>query len=187
MAIDKKINQLHKLINTTKPIRNLCLGLLTSLTFLPIVAHASNEGYRYIRVRHSDKCLHVNGNQGIGNGVAATQWQCVDQNNLKWKLEAAPGGNDYYFIRSKFSDKCLQIDGASMDNGAAVTQWDCVNQNNVKWKFVSAGEGYFYIKAKHSDKCLQVDGGSLENGARISQWDCVNQSNVKWKVGQIVN
>jgi hypothetical protein len=187
MAIDTKVNRLHKLLNHRKPIRNLFLGLLTSLTFIPVVAHASNDGYRYIKVKHSDKCLHVNGNQGIGNGVAATQWQCVDQNNVKWKLEQAPGGNGYYFIKNKFSDKCLQVNEASLANGAPITQWDCVNQNNVKWKFVSAGEGYFYIQAKHSNKCLQVNEASLENGVPITQWDCVNQNNVKWKVGQIVD
>ncbi|HDN27245.1 MAG TPA: hypothetical protein ENG03_09165 [Thioploca sp.] len=33
-------------------------------------------------------CLHVHGG-GNANGANITQWDCVDQNHLKWQLELA--------------------------------------------------------------------------------------------------
>ena len=70
------------------------------------------------------------------NSVPITQWECIDQANVKWREE--PLGNGYSYIRSEQTDKCLHQHGGTNKNGGAITQWDCVNQPNVQWKFVSA-------------------------------------------------
>jgi hypothetical protein len=63
-----------------------------------------------------------------------SQWDCVNQDNVKWSLVSV--GNGYYFIKAKHSGKCAQVNGASQSNGAVISQWDCVDQNNVKWRLV---------------------------------------------------
>jgi hypothetical protein len=167
-------------------MRKLLLGLLSSFALFPIAADAQViSQYSFVRAKHSNKCLHVNGDQGLGNGVPVTQWQCVNQNNVKWQLVPVPGEVGYYFFKVKFSDKCAQVNGLSQQNGAAITQWDCVNQDNVKWRLAPAGDGYYYLIAKHSNKCLQVNELSQANGAPITQWDCVDQPNVQWKLQSI--
>ena len=163
------------------------MALVSVLTFSTIAVNAQPSGDIsitdhadiYIRAKHSNKCLHIMGG-AQQNGILATQWDCIRQNNVIWKLYAAPNDPGFYFIQVKSSNKCLQVDGASQANGARISQWDCVNQPNVKWKFFSAGNGYYYIRAKHSNKCFQVNGASLANNAAITQWDCVNRPNVHW-------
>ncbi|MBD2199974.1 MULTISPECIES: RICIN domain-containing protein [Calothrix] len=149
---------------------------------LPITAEAQSSEYYILRAKHSDKCFHVVGDRGTGNGVPITQYECVDQPNLQWKLEKASGEPGYYFIRSRWSGRCAQVVELVQQNGAAITQWDCVNQDNVKWSLDKPGNGYYFIKAKHSNKCAQVVELSQNNGAAITQWDCVNHDNVKWKL-----
>jgi hypothetical protein len=156
------------------------LGLALTLTFFSVPVDAQPAGDIFVRAKHSDKCLHIReGSQG--NGLPATQWECIRQNNVLWRFVQVPREPGFYFIKVKSSDKCIQVNGQSKENGAVISQWDCVNQNNVKWSLARASDGYYYIKAKHSNKCLQVNGASQDNNAPITQWDCVNQPNVQWK------
>jgi hypothetical protein len=138
----------------------------------------------FIRAKHSDKCLHIT-TGAQDNGLQATQWDCIKQNNVVWRLKPVPNDPGFYFIQVKSSDKCIQVDELSQANGARISQWDCVNQDNVKWKIVRANDGYNYIKAKHSNKCFHVHEASQANNAAITQWDCVNQPNVQWKIQRV--
>jgi Ricin-type beta-trefoil lectin domain-like len=134
--------------------------------------------YYYIRAKHSKKCLHQHGGV-LDNGAPITQWDCVDQENVQWRIEPSPT-KGYYYIKARHSDKCAHQHGGTYGDGDPITQWECVNQGNVKWKIVSAGKGYYYIKAQHSGKCMHVHGGGSGNGDPITQWSCINQPNVQW-------
>lgn len=152
----------------------LMLGILT-----PTAAMAADDVF--LKARHSDKCAQVDGGSA-DNGANISQWDCLDQNNVKWTWVET--GNGYVFLKAKHSGKCAQVDGASQANGANISQWDCLNQDNVKWQFKLVqtvnGQRYYNVVNKASGKCMQVNENSNANGANISQWDCVNQDNVKW-------
>lgn len=134
--------------------------------------------YYYIRARHSNKCLHQHGGV-LDNGAPLTQWDCVDQTNVQWRIEPSPTPG-YYFIKARHSDKCAHQHGGTYNNGDPITQWSCVNQSNVKWRITPAGSGYYYIQVQHSGKCMHVHGGGSGNGDLITQWSCINQPNVQW-------
>jgi hypothetical protein len=135
--------------------------------------------YYYIRAKHSNKCLHQHGGT-TGNGDPITQWDCVDQGNVQWRIEPSPDKN-YYYIKARHSDKCAHQHGGTTGNGDPITQWECVNQGNVKWRLIPAGKNYFHIQAQHSKKCMHVHGGGSANGAAITQWSCIDQANVLWR------
>lgn len=132
----------------------------------------------FIRNKHSGRCAQVAGASNA-NSAGITQWDCVQQDNVKWTVVDAGGG--FFFIKAKHSNKCMQVADASTANGGVVTQWDCVAQDNVKWEFLHRGKGIYNIKARHSEKCLQVAGSSSSNGAKLSQADCKEQDNMKWQ------
>jgi hypothetical protein len=137
----------------------------------------------YIRAKHSGKCLHQHG-ATYGNGDPITQWDCVDQPNVQWKLEMSSEANRY-FIKVRHSGKCAHQHGATYENGDAITQWDCIEQPNVRWSFIPAGGDYYYIKVQHSGKCMHVHGGGNDNGAAITQWECINAPNVLWSLDPV--
>ena len=62
---------------------------------------------------HSDKCAQVNG-ASAENGATISQWDCLEQDNVKWVL--ADAGDQHYFIKAKHSGKCMQVAAASHDN-----------------------------------------------------------------------
>jgi hypothetical protein len=134
--------------------------------------------YYYIRAKHSNKCLHQHGGV-LDNGAPLTQWDCVDQGNVQWRIEPSPSPG-YYFIKARHSDKCAHQHGGTYNNGDPITQWDCVDQANVKWRIIPAGNNYYYIKVQHSGKCMHVHGGGWGNGDLITQWSCIDQPNVQW-------
>jgi hypothetical protein len=156
--------------------RNLLLGLGVATSCL-----ATSQENIFLRAKHSGKCAQVNG-ASTANGIAVSQWDCLDQSNVKWSWIEVDNG--YVFLKAQHSNKCAQVDGASPANGAKISQWDCVNQDNVKWALKpvgsSNGSKYYNIVNKATGKCMQVEGAANANGAKISQWDCVDQDNLKW-------
>ena len=139
---------------------------------------ASVGGTYFVVAKHSGKCLHQLG-ATQGNGDRITQWDCVNQPNVK--LEEVSAGDGYVFLKFQHSGKCVHQQGATQGNGDPITQWDCVNQPNVKLKKVLASDGYFFLKFQHSGKCVHQQGATQGNGDPITQWDCVDQPNVQWK------
>jgi murein DD-endopeptidase MepM/ murein hydrolase activator NlpD len=130
-----------------------------------------------IQAMHSDKCAQVNG-ASAGNGATISQWDCVDQQNVRWRLVDA--GDQHVFIKAQHSGKCMQVAGASHDNGAPITQWECGNQDHFRWKVERVPPLGYYLRAKHSGKCAHVQGGSTVNGGIVAQWDCFFQDNLRW-------
>ncbi|HJQ60998.1 MAG TPA: RICIN domain-containing protein, partial [Vineibacter sp.] len=67
----------------------------------------------------------------LENGAPITQWDCVNQANVYWRL--APADNNLYYIVNRASGKCMHVHGGKNENGALITQWECINQYNLKW------------------------------------------------------
>jgi len=135
--------------------------------------------YLFIRAKHSGKCLHQLG-ATQGNGDRITQWDCVNQPNVK--LEKISAGDGYFFLKFAHSGKCVHLHGASAENGAAITQWECIDQPNLKWREEPVGDGYSYLRSVQTNKCIHQQGATQGNGDPITQWDCVDQPNVQWKL-----
>ena len=153
----------------------------TSLAYIVLAADAPRANaadYVYLVNKNSKKCLHQHG--GINsNGAPITQWDCINQSNVK--LEKIPANNGSFFLRFAHSGKCVHLHQASNKNSVPITQWECIDQANVKWREEPLGNGYSYIRSEQTDKCLHQHGGTNKNGGAITQWDCVNQPNVQWK------
>jgi Ricin-type beta-trefoil lectin domain-like len=153
------------------------------LSVIPFAPNAHAATVQYIQSQHSGKCLHIPGNDPA-NGVQLTQWDCISQSNVQWRVEYV--GDGLYEIKSHATGKCAQVNEGSNANGAVISQWDCVDQPNVKWKLQRASGEYYYIINEQTGKCLHLHGGSIgravSNNSPITQWKCVNQSNVKWRI-----
>jgi hypothetical protein len=144
-------------------------------------------GYYKIVSRSSGKCLAVN-NNGIANGDDIVQWEWLNYDNFKWKLQpvalSAPLANGAYTIRAKHSNKVMSVAGSSSANGATLEQWANVCQDNEKFnlRFTSAG---YTIKPVYNTKHLTVSNQSVANGAAIVQWDSLGQSNQFYEIADL--
>jgi Ricin-type beta-trefoil lectin domain len=146
---------------------------------LPAITLAQESAPVYIQAQHSNKCLHVPG-PGSNNGLQLTQWSCISQANVQWKIQRV-GNSGEYRIKSVSTGKCAQVNNASAANGAIISQWDCVDQPNVLWVSRPLEDGYSHIINSQTGKCLHVDGATQNNNGKITQWDCANLPNIKWK------
>jgi hypothetical protein len=145
---------------------------------LPAGAPAAGaQEYYFIKARHSGKCLHQHGGT-FGNGDRITQWDCVEEPNVK--LQKVPAGGDTFFLKFAHSGKCVHLHGDSAANGTPITQWDCIDLPNVKWREQPVGGGYVYLRSASTGKCIHQHGGTQGNGDPITQWDCVDEPNVQW-------
>jgi hypothetical protein len=164
---------------TKKVLQFLSIGASLLASTTPFAPSAQANSGQYIVAQHSGKCLHVHGG-GDANGTQLTQWDCIPQGNVQWRI--IPIGRGLHHIRSVGTGKCAHVHGGGNENGALITQWDCIRQGNVQWRLVPTGDGYYHIKNAQSGKCLHVHGGGNENAALITQWDCIQQGNVKWQI-----
>lgn len=96
----------------------LLLTATTSLTQFVEPANAE-QNFFYLVSKHSDKCAQVNG-ASLENGIPITLWDCVNQNNVKWRRVDA-GNGDFYLV-AKHSDKCLHVQGGGLENDAQITR-----------------------------------------------------------------
>jgi hypothetical protein len=138
---------------------------------------ASAQEFYFIKAKHSGKCLHQHGGT-YGDGDRITQWDCVDEPNVK--VQKVPAGDDTFFLKFWHSGKCVHLHGGYPANGTPITQWQCLNLPNVKWREQDAGDGYVYLRSVATDKCIHQHVGTQGNGDPITQWDCVDEPNVQW-------
>jgi Ricin-type beta-trefoil lectin domain-like/O-Glycosyl hydrolase family 30/Bacterial Ig domain/HYR domain len=136
------------------------------------------DGLYRIKVKHSGKYMQVN-NASNNNGAALTQWQFVDQDNLKFMVRKK--GFDY-MITPKYNEKLLTIANQSQTNGALLTQSDDIGYDHQRFYIIPDAEsGYYRIVTKHSNKHLAVLANSQLNGGSIVQWTSLNGDNFKWQ------
>jgi len=134
-------------------------------------------------VKHSGKCAQVDG-ASKDDGANISQWDCVDQDNVKW-LRVTREDGLLAFINMA-SIKVMQVDGASMESGANVSQWEVKpDQQGALWRPEDAGDGLVLLVNGSSGKCLGVADGSDENGGNIVQLDCAREENMEWQIQEL--
>ena len=155
----------------------MAVAAMAALLLLAWAPAAGAQEYYFIKARHSGKCLHQHGGT-YRNGDPITQWDCVEEPNVK--LQKVPAGGDTFFLKFAHSGKCVHLHGDLAANGTPITQWDCIDLPNVKWREQPVGGGYVYLRSASTDKCIHQHGGTQGNGDPITQWDCVDEPNVQW-------
>lgn len=130
-------------------------------------------GFYKIVSRSSGKCLSVN-NSGTANGDDVVQWDWLNTDNFKWKLNPvalpSPLSNGTYTIKAKHSNKVMSVAGESTANGAVIEQWANVCQDNEKFVLQFSSAGYS-IKPVYNSKLVSISNQSVGNGAAVVQWD----------------
>ncbi|QQZ29688.1 RICIN domain-containing protein [Thiothrix subterranea] len=164
-------------------MKNTTLALLAislSATTITTTAYADHpDGLYYIKAQHSGKCVHQHGSTNAEGGNV-TQWDCVDQPNVR--IEKVTAGGPYFTLRFQHSGKCLTVEGDSDKNGANIIQATCDAgaPRNQTWMEVP-GEGKFVKIQSSIGHCLHQHGNTQGNGDNITAWECVDQPNVRFE------
>jgi hypothetical protein len=138
-----------------------------------------------IRFVHSGKCAHVYG-AGTANGTPISQWDYVDQANLKWRFVPIKakkewrGPNNFarsgkrFYLQSALGPVAHLQGGVAHDN-APVTCWDKNthgHQANLQWTLSHAPNGAYYIhSAVDPNFVFHQHGATHENNGAISVWN----------------
>jgi len=139
--------------------------------------HVGGEYYA-LRYSHSGKCVHVHGG-ATGNDTPITQWDYVDQANLKWRFIPIYGGWEVFnggrfFLQSALGP-VAHVHGGQASNGAKVSVWDHRthgHQANLQWTLADAGNGEYYIQSAIDPSfVMHQHGGNSNNGGEITLWD----------------
>lgn len=156
------------------------LGVCFYMLFFATAVQADSPTYYYIQAQHSGKCVHQH--QGIkDNGGLVTQWECLNQGNVK--LEKIALGSGYFFLRFSHSKKCLTVRDDVIANGIPLIQYECVEgaPRNQTWREVKTDTPP-YVKIESAlGTCLHQTGGILSNGGELSTWECIDQANLRWQ------
>jgi hypothetical protein len=124
----------------------LAIGL--SMTTLAPTAYADHpDGLYYIKAQHSGKCVHQQDATTVDGGKV-TQWDCVDQPNVK--IEKVTLGGGYFWLRFQHSNMCVTVAGSGRTNDTAIIQSACADGGlpNQTWLEVP-GQGK-YVKIQSS-------------------------------------
>jgi peroxiredoxin len=141
--------------------------------------HIGN-GLWAIRYVHSGKCIHVHGG-GTANGTQISQWDYVNQPNLRWRIIPVDPSPQYFAITGKrfYLQSQLghvaHVHGGQAHNEANITLWDKNthgHQANLQWFITDAGNGqYFLESAVDRNFVLHQWGNSQNNGEKCTLWD----------------
>jgi hypothetical protein len=112
----------------------------------------------------------------MSNGAHIHQWDWVNANNQKWRIESL--GSGLYKVTSYSSGKALDVSAASTADGAILNQWDYVGAANQKWQIEDLGGGNYRLIASHSGKVIHI--GSTTNGTKFVQSTWNNSNNQKF-------
>lgn len=133
-----------------------------------------------IRFAHSGKYAHVHGG-GTANDTKVTQWDWVEQNNLKWyifpvdPIKALANTGRRVFVRSAVGDVVMHVSGGGAHNEAHITTWSRAthgHQANLQWTIETAPGGHFFLaSAVDPAFVLHQSGGVHTNGGACSLWD----------------
>jgi hypothetical protein len=155
-------------------------GVCFYMFFFATVTQADSPTYFYVQAQHSGKCVHQQGSIK-GNGGLVSQWECLNQGNVK--LEKVALGSGYFFLRFPHSNKCLTVRDDVIANGIPLIQYECIEgaPRNQSWREVKTDTPP-YVKIESSlGTCLHQTGGILSNGGELSAWECIDQPNVRWQ------
>lgn len=160
-------------------------ALLGTAWMMTAVAQPVPESVFYLKAQHSGKCAHQHG-ASQAEGAAVTQWECVDQPNVR--IEKIPAGSGYFFLRFQHSGKCLTVEGDKRTNGTPIIQQTCNYAGPVGQTWMQLpGEGKYVKFQSTTGLCLHQHGNTTNNGDPITGWECVDQPNVRWEIVPYAN
>jgi len=152
----------------------------------------------YIKFVHSGKCAHVHGG-GKANNTPITQWDAVDQPNLKWRFAAYGAEAVVAVNHGNLNPRTLapntrvnilsgvgtymHVQGGKAGEGVDITTWELVDQSNLQWQIqpVAGKPGYFFVSsAIDPNFVLHQHGNSKNNGDKCTLWNrnAANQPNM---------
>ncbi|MGW0822056.1 RICIN domain-containing protein [Streptomyces sp. NPDC002845] len=144
----------------------------------------TNDGYRRLVARHSDKCADVS-SASTADGAQIVQSDCGAGQSQQWQLRDV--GSGYVRLVARHSDKCADVSSASTANGAQIVQSDCGAGQSQQWQLRDVGSGYVQLVARHSGKCADVASVSTSNGARLIQYSCGTGQNQQWSISPLTS
>jgi len=143
------------------------------------------DGYFKIIFVHSNKCVHVFGG-GRANGTKISQWEFVNQANLKWSFHPEPAyqgpaqGVDPWtaarhgmklFVRGADGGNMHLHGGKAADN-APITIYETLNQPNLMWTIQHSPHGGFWIcSVTDQNFVVHQFGATNDNDGAISVWN----------------
>ncbi|WP_028490415.1 RICIN domain-containing protein [Thiothrix lacustris] len=151
-----------------------------SVVVLTTAAYADQpDGLYYLKAQHSGKCVHQHGATNAEGGNV-TQWDCVDQPNVR--IEKVTAGGSYFTLRFQHSGKCLTVEGDGDQNGTNIIQETCdpLAPRYQTWMELP-GQGKFVKIQSSIGLCLHQHGATMGNGDNITAWECVDQPNVRFE------
>ena len=138
------------------------------------------DGTYFIRVRHSQQFLDVNGG-GDNNGASIIQATFDGSARQQWVVENL--GNNQYRIARSDNGKVIDVAAFRTDDGANVHQWTYNNTSNQKWLLEPEENTYFRIKGLQSNLDLEVADNNQTSGAnvQIGNRETNNHFNQLWE------
>ena len=100
----------------------------------PLTAPVRAPAYYEILIRHSGKCVDVQG-ASRANSARVIQYTCHRGANQQWRPVPISGG--YYELVARHSGKCLDVRGASRANSTPLIQYTCHRGANQQFGFVA--------------------------------------------------
>jgi len=144
----------------------------------------SGDGFWFIKFVHSGKNIHVSG-AALANGTPITQWETVNQPNLKWKF--LPAGSDPHSpanygahgVGAKVAIQSgvgtfMHVHGGVPADGTKITAWSWVDQANLKWHIeaVPGKPGFFFLSSVANPQfVLHQLGANSNNGGECTTWN----------------
>jgi len=133
---------------------------------------------------HSGKCLHVTG-ASTANDAAVTQWDSVNQANLKWRFLPAGDnpshpssfvghGNHVRLAVQSQLGTYLHVAGGHAGDNTRISTWTWVDQANLKWHIepVVGKPGFFHlVSATNPNYAVHQEGAKNDNGGPCTTWN----------------
>lgn len=156
-------------METTVRIGRLIIGFGFAFFLLLI---AADQADAETITGYGDKCLDIQGGQGI-DGAVVQIYSCHGGANQQWIL------TDSGEIRGDGS-KCLDVPWGIPIDGVVLQVFTCHGGENQKWRFTEQGE-----LRGIGDKCVDIRGGDTIDGTPVQLFTCHGGENQKWGFNSI--
>ncbi len=157
------------------PTAAVVFGLGLVLLLVPgLTGSAAGQSGESIQVRHSAKCLAVQGGSG-NSGASVVQTDCNGSASQSWTTADAGGG--YLELRVGHTGMCMTVSGASNADVAPIVQAPCGAGSHQQFQAQATEAGWGRYLLRHSGKCLDITGASQANGAQLIQYTCHGGAN----------
>jgi hypothetical protein len=142
------------------------------------------DGWLSLKNRDTGKCLDVAW-ADPNNWAAYHQWDCLDVDNQRFRLDMSPDAPTYSISQGNFW--CVDVDGAGTASPTNASVFSCHGLGNQKWAFASAGAFVSTLRPQHvGGMCLEVPGGSTVEDTRLVQANCAaGAARQQWRTSRV--